>query len=88
MLFWKSDVNVIIEDSHWYFIDATFGKNRETKWRFTGFYAEPETHRRMEAWIKLKGLNNRPNVPRICAGDFNEINRQDEKLGGALRSHT
>ena len=85
--FWKSDANVTIKDSHRYFIDATFDKNRETEWRFIGFYGEPETHRRMEAWNKLRGLNNRLNVPWLCVGDFNEISRQDEKLGGAMRSH-
>ena len=41
----------------------------------------------MEAWNKLRGLNNRSSIPWICAGDFNEISRQDEKLGGALRGH-
>ena len=60
MLFWKNDVHVTIEDSHRYFIDVTLDKNRETEWRFTGFYGEPETHQRMEAWNKLRSLNNRP----------------------------
>ena len=41
----------------------------------------------MEAWNKLRGLNNRPSIPWLCAGDFNEISRQDEKLKGAMRSH-
>ena len=49
VLFWKRDVNVTIEDSHRYFIDLTFDKNMEGEWRFTGFYGEPETHRRIEA---------------------------------------
>lgn len=88
MLFWKRYANVTIEDSHRYFIDATFDKNMETEWRFNGFYGKPKTNQRMEVWNKLKGLNNRPSIPWLCACDFNEINKQDEKLGGVLRGHT
>ena len=44
VLFWKRDANVTIEDSHRYFIDATFDKNMETEWRFTRFCGEPETN--------------------------------------------
>ncbi|XP_075656619.1 uncharacterized protein LOC142626791 [Castanea sativa] len=87
VLFWKKDVHVTVEDSHRFFIDVTLNKNKESEWRFTGFYGEPETHRRMEAWNKLRGLNNKEGSPWLCAGDFNEICRQDEKLGGALRNH-
>ena len=75
VLFWKRDVTVTIEYSHRYFIDVTFDKNKEAEWRFIGFYGEPETHQRMEAWNKLRGLNNRPSTPWLCAGDFNEISR-------------
>ena len=87
VLFWKRDVKVTIKESHRYFIDLTFDKNMEGEWRFTGFYGKPETHRRMEAWNKLRGLNTRPSIPWLCAGDFNEISRQDEKMGGSLRGH-
>ncbi|XP_075633948.1 uncharacterized protein LOC142606496 [Castanea sativa] len=87
VLFWKKDAHVTVEDSHRFFIDVTLNKNKESEWRFTGFYGEPETHRRMEAWNKLRGLNNKEGNPWLCAGDFNEICRQDEKLGGALRNH-
>ena len=59
----------------------------EGEWRFTGFYGEPETHRRMEVWNKLRGLNNRSSIPWLYAGDFNEISRQDEKMGGPLMGH-
>ena len=59
----------------------------EGEWRFTGFYGKPETHRRMEAWNKLRGLNTMPSIPWLCARDFNEICRQDEKMGGSLRGH-
>ncbi|XP_075640583.1 uncharacterized protein LOC142612368 [Castanea sativa] len=88
VLFWERYANLTIEDFHRYFIDATLDKNMEIEWRFTGIYGELETHRRMEAWNKLRRLNNRPSIPWLCARDFNEISRQDEKLEGALRSHT
>ena len=39
--FWKNDVHVTVEDSHRYLIDVTLDKNKETEWRFTGFYGEP-----------------------------------------------
>ena len=87
MLFWKNEVQVMVEDSHRYFIDVIIDKNKETEWRFTRFYGELETYRRMEAWNKLRGLNTRSGIPWLCVGDFNEISRQDEKLGGAMRSH-
>ena len=44
MLFWKNDVHVTVEDSHRYFIDVTIDENKDTEWRFTGFYGELETH--------------------------------------------
>ena len=75
MLFWKRYANVTIEDSHRYFIDTKFDKNMETEWRFTRFYGEPETNQRMEAWNKLRRLNNRPSIPWLCVGDFNEISK-------------
>lgn len=52
-----------------------------------GFYGEPKTPRRNEAWKKLRRLSSWPKRPWLCCGDFNEIIRQDEKLGGATRSH-
>ena len=56
-------------------------------WRFTGFYGEPQTTKRIDAWNDLRGLNHYHHFPLICAGDFNKITQQDEKLGGALQSH-
>ena len=43
--------------------------------------------RRNEAWDKLRSLNSRPERPWLCCGDFNDIIIQDERLGGATRSH-
>ena len=87
VLFWKASVNLLVEDSHRYFIDASINKNTEAEWRFTGFYGEPDTSKRQDAWQQLRILNNCPNISWLCAVDFNEITKQGEKVGGALRSH-
>ena len=31
-------------------------------------------------------MSSNQNIPWLCAGDFNEITRQEEKIGGVLRS--
>ena len=79
VLFWKISINIEVVDSHKYFIDTIINGNTEDACRFTGFYEEPETHRRSEAWSKLSSLNARLSIPWICGGDFNEIVRQEEK---------
>jgi len=55
--------------------------------KINGFYGELDTTRRHEAWIKLRALNSQPGKPWLCYGDFNEIIRQDEKLGSARRPY-
>lgn len=50
-------------------------------------YGEPDTARSHEAWDKLKALNSRLERPWLCYNDFNEIIRQDEKVGGARRPY-
>ena len=82
VLYWKVSINLMVEDSDRYYIDAMIDKNKENEWRLTGFYGEPNTARRHEAWDKLRALNSQPEKPWLCYRDFNEIIRQDEKLGG------
>ena len=86
VLFWKNSVNLIVVESHKYYIDAVINKNDDDEWRFTGFYGEPDSSRRNEAWAKLRSLNSSQNIPWLCAGDYNEITKQEEKIGGAFRS--
>lgn len=52
-LFWKSSINLLVEDSSKYFIDTIIDKNIDNAWRFTGFYGEPFTSRCYEAWDAL-----------------------------------
>ena len=86
VLFWKNSVNLIVVDSHRYYINAIINKSGNDQQRFTGFYGEPDSSKRNEAWEKLRSLSSNQNIPWLCAGDFNEITRQEEKIGGALRS--
>lgn len=46
-------MNLIVEDSNKYYIDAMIDKNTENVWRFTGFYGEPDIARRVEPWNKI-----------------------------------
>ncbi|XP_030969970.1 uncharacterized protein LOC115990264 [Quercus lobata] len=87
VLFWKASVKLTVVGSCKNYIDGFVDKGEESEWRLTGFYGEPETANRIEAWNKLRCLNSYPTCPWLCLGDFNEIVRQDEKVGGALRSH-
>ena len=87
VLYWKASVNLIVEDSDRHYIDVVINKNTDNEWRLTGFYGEPDTARRHEAWAKLRALNSQPEKPWLCLGDFNEIIKQEEKLGGARRPY-
>ena len=72
-LFWKSSINLLVEDSSKYFIDTIIDKNTDNAWRFTGFYEELITSRRHVAWESLQRLNFNLDTPLLCARDFNEI---------------
>ena len=87
VLLWKEEIKITVEDSSKYCIDVLVEKNTPREWRFTGFYGEPVTAKRHEAWLKHRTLNDKPHIPWLCAGDFNEITRQKEKVGGAIRAH-
>ena len=87
-LYWRNSLDLSIDTFSKNHIDAIINKGTEEAWRFTGFYREPITQKRFESWNKLRQLNNKYNLPWLCAGDFNEIARSSEKLGGSNRSQT
>ena len=70
-----------------YHIDSTINKNKEGEWCFIGFYGEPDTQKRHEAWGRLRSLKARGKAPWLCAGDFNEVTNQSKKIGGRTRPH-
>ena len=49
VMYWKDSVNLKVEGSDRYHIDAVIDTNSENEWRLTGFYGEPDTTRRHEA---------------------------------------
>ena len=70
-----------------YHIDAVVNGMMTEPWRFIGFYGEPNTSYREEAWSMLRMLGSKPHLPWCCMGDFNEILQTEEKRGGRTRPH-
>ena len=66
-------------------IDAVVNLGIDDAWHFTGFYGAPEVANREHSWSVLRHLSSQFNLPWVCIGDFNEITKLSEKLGGALR---
>lgn len=84
-LFWKKEIDLLVENASPNYIDATINKGKENSWRFTGFYGYPETQNHTESWRILRWLQQQITLPWLCAGDFNEITKSHEKLGGRPR---
>ena len=82
VLFWRSAINISMEGFDKNYIDTIINKNKETEWQFTGFYGESDTQKRIESWNLLHTLKRKFQSPWLCAGDFNELVRGEEKLGG------
>ena len=68
-------------------IDAVVGGGSQEAWRFTGFYGEPDTNDRMEAWNMLRMLHSKAHLLWLCMGDFSEILFSEEKRGGRVQPH-
>ena len=65
-------------------IDAVINPGIDDTWHFTGFYRAPEVAIREDSWSVLRHLASQYNLPWVCIGDFNEIVKVEEKLGGAI----
>jgi hypothetical protein len=83
-LLWRDGIDVSVRPWCQYYIDATI-KMGDSEVRFTGIYGEPRTELRQKTWDALRYLRRQDNLPWLCAGDFNEIVRQEEQMGGNRR---
>lgn len=84
----KHDIDLVVEDSSLNYIDATFNRGKENSQRFTRFYGFLETSKHPESQDILSRLQHCNPLPWLCLGDFNEIIRIQEKLGGPLRPNS
>ena len=82
VVFWKKEVDFSVDTFSPNHIDVVINKRKDGEWRFTSFYSEPETNNHFISWATLKRLKSKFSLPWLCAGDFNEIIRAHEKLGG------
>ena len=82
-LLWKREVDLEIMGYSRNHIDAIVSDQVSGfRWRITGFYGNPKTHKRQESWDELAALNRKFQLPWLCYGDFNEILSREEKIGG------
>ena len=68
-----------------YLKELIVNKGKEEEWRFTSFYRELDKRNQHESWAKLRRLKSKYTLLWLCVGDFNEITRIDEKLGGRFK---
>jgi hypothetical protein len=86
VLVWSEDVNVEIKNFSRHHMTATVQmKANGSTWKFTGFYGHPNVGKRHEAWNLLWYLRDSAPKSWLWVGDFNEINEDAEKFGGALK---
>ncbi|GLT28415.1 hypothetical protein SLA2020_033510 [Shorea laevis] len=86
-LLWLDDFILtvsIFSQSH---IDVDMVDPGGGEWRLTSFYGRSEVARRGESWSLLEPLKIASSRLRLCFGDFNEILRQSEKVGGNHRPY-
>ena len=63
-LLWAREVDLEIKSYSKNHIDAIINEEEHSfKWRLTGFYGHPETHRRYKSWHLLAFLNNQLHLP-------------------------
>ena len=67
------------------YIDVVINLREDDARQFTGFYGDPVTANWEHSWALLKHLHLKMDLPWICVGDFNEIVKAEEKMGGVPR---
>ena len=63
-MLWSSNIKVEVQGYLGSYIDAIVTNPKSGfKWHITGFYGNPETHRRKESWDLLRSLNQKYQLP-------------------------
>lgn len=77
---WKEEVIIDIKNYSNYHIDMTV--NFSIPFRFTLFYGQPNSNKRIQSWNLLSTLSNLASFPWLVSGDFNEITHIGESSNG------
>ncbi|KAK2665103.1 hypothetical protein Ddye_003677 [Dipteronia dyeriana] len=85
-LFWDKRVDLFLLSFSMGHIDVRIQGANNGKWRFTGFYGNPDKAQRANSWSLLRRLAGLSRLPWVCLGDFNEILSDDEKRGGRQKN--
>jgi hypothetical protein len=85
-LFWNKEVDVEIKNYNQRHINAEVcSEPNGQAWKFTGFYGNFEPGKWRKGWSLLRYLSSLNPQAWLCLSDFNEITKDSEKFGAALR---
>lgn len=84
-MFWSNDLVVELLTYSQAHIDVRIRQGDGSYWRFTGFYGHPVPSQRIHSWTLNRRLAAMFDLPWVYIGDFNEIQREDEKVGGGRK---
>ena len=63
-LLWTREISLEVKSYTRFHVDAVITEaSSDYKWRITGFYGHPETHKRYKSWHLLAFLNNQFQLP-------------------------
>lgn len=83
-MLWKDQCTVLIKSYSNNHIDAEITWEGVT-WRFTGIYGFPGASQKHKTWELICSLYLPDERPWLLGGDFNEVLRDEEKIGGIAR---
>lgn len=87
-LLWIEEGHVrVINYTQWHISALVQEVNNGTTWKFTGFYGHSDTAKRYSSRDLLRQLKSPNSMTWLCAGDFDEILRQKEKVGASTRPY-
>lgn len=69
-----------------HYINVTVKMDEGLWWCFTGVYGHPAAVMELQMWELIRRLHSLSLLPWVIVGDFNEILKLNEKLGGLRRN--
>ncbi|KAF8086556.1 hypothetical protein N665_0621s0007 [Sinapis alba] len=84
-LFWNCNVDLLINSMDERMLDCTIN-NKDGSLYFSFIYGHPIRALRHHLWEKLQRISSTRSGPWILCGDFNEILKSKEKIGGPSRA--